>query len=891
MKKLISSVLVLCLMLVFVPVEVFAATIQRGTTGSCSWRQDGTVLTIYNDNLYGPYGKNSSFMASYDSGSVYRPLTRPWSENITKVNISDAENVGAFAFHQFKSLETVNINVRGDNVKRIDSYAFYGCSNLSRMIIPNSVTKIGAEAFYNTGIYNDESNWEDGALYISNCLVNVKKDNIKDDFCIKNGTRVIADKAFSGCTNLASITVPDSIENLGMYTFEKCEIRELNISKGAKKVTSKMVMHGVTLEVVNIPDGVMDIGDYAFHDCRGLTSVTIPNSVTSIGNNAFDGCTSLTNITIPYGVTSIGKNTFAYCDLTSITIPDSVTSIGDEAFLKCSRLTSVVLPNSVTSIGKLAFWDCTGLTSITIPNSVTSIDKNAFWGCDKSRLTIYTDDISSVAYTYAKANGYRCVVLVDQAENLQFSVTGDTLEIIGSGKMLNYNLFTSTPWYAEKDNITRIVIDSRITDVGTYSFYGFDNLKAVVTENPDLVFHQYALNNTNTALTVYSYTGGMLEQYCSDNGLCFVVPLDTPTLLGVTEKTITVKAESGLEYSLDKESWQTDGVFTGLSPVTEYTVYVRRKGGYTPIEGTPLKVKTTKRVIAAPTAPAIQAYDTTTVTLKPMTGYEYSKDGITWQQSNVFTGIVSNRIYSFRQRLAETDTDFASESSAPLYYAMPSKPEILSVGATTLTVKAVEGFEYSLDKITWQKDPYFSALIYGMEYTVYQRIAKVDNADTYAVISTGTTVLINGSDKKTPAAPSAPVVESKTSDTVTLKKTAGYEYRMDSGAWQKSPVFTGLSPNSTHRFYQRVAETDTTYASESSTALTVQLDPPFTRGDLDGDEEISDWDGVLLARYLAGWNVNISNADALDIDGDGEITDWDGVLLDRYLAGWDIKIS
>ena len=198
-----------------------------------------------------------------------------------------------------------------------------------------------------------------------------------------------------------------------------------------------------------------------------------------------------------------------------------------------------------------------------------------------------------------------------------------------------------------------------------------------------------------------------------------------------------------------------------------------------------------------------------------------------------------------------------------------------------------EGFEYSLDGQNWQKSHVFKGLEPNKTYTVYQLVAETDT--TYASESSVGTVVTTL--KNTVAKPSAPVAESKTTDTVTLKKIAGYEYRMDDGAWQQSPVFTGLAPNSTHRFYQRVAETDAAYASDSSTALTVQLDPPFTRGDLDGDEEITDWDGVLLARYLAGWNVDISNVDALDIDGDGEITDWDGVLLDRHLAGWDIKIS
>ncbi len=138
------------------------------------------------------------------------------------------------------------------------------------------------------------------------------------------------------------------------------------------------------------------------------------------------------------------------------------------------------------------------------------------------------------------------------------------------------------------------------------------------------------------------------------------------------------------------------------------------------------------------------------------------------------------------------------------------------------------------------------------------------------------------------AAPAAPSIESKTADGFTLVATDGFEYSLDGVVWQKSNVFSNLTPGKAYTVYQRVTEFETGYASEASEGTVVRL---CTLGDLDGDEEITDWDGVLLARYLAGWNVDISNADALDIDGDGEITDWDGVLLDRYLAGWDIKIG
>ena len=119
------------------------------------------------------------------------------------------------------------------------------------------------------------------------------------------------------------------------------------------------------LNSVTIPNSVTCIGESAFYDCSGLTSVTIPNSVKSIGDLVFDGCSGLTSVTIPNSVTSIGSCAFYQCSgLTSVTIPNSVTSIGYGAFNDCSGLTSVTIPNSVTSIGEYAFSWCNGLTFI-----------------------------------------------------------------------------------------------------------------------------------------------------------------------------------------------------------------------------------------------------------------------------------------------------------------------------------------------------------------------------------------------------------------------------------------------------------------------------------------------------------------------------------------------
>ena len=170
----------------------------------------------------------------------------------------------------------------------------------------------------------------------------------------------IENNAFSDCSSLTSITLPEGVTSIGNSAFYGCS----------------------SLTSINIPESVTSIGGYAFDGCGSLTSIALPEGVTSIGNSAFGDCTSLTNITIPEGVTSIGNYAFGGCwDLTAIAIPEGVTSIGSGAFEYCSSLTDITLPESVTSIGDNAFFNCSSLTDITLPEGVTSIGGGAFYGC------------------------------------------------------------------------------------------------------------------------------------------------------------------------------------------------------------------------------------------------------------------------------------------------------------------------------------------------------------------------------------------------------------------------------------------------------------------------------------------------------------------------------
>ena len=208
----------------------------------------------------------------------------------------------------------------------------------------------------------------------------------------------IGDHAFSWCTDLTEITIPEGVTSIGNHAFRGCSsLTQITIPEGVTSIGDHAFSECSSLTQIAIPEGVTSIGDHAFSWCTGLTEITIPEGVTSIGNSVFFNCTGLTEVAIPEGVTSIGDFAFYDCyGLTQIAIPEGVTSIGNGAFYDCSRLTQIAIPEGVTSIGDYAFFNCTGLTEVAIPEGVTSIGDYAFAGCLSLTQIAIPESVTSI---------------------------------------------------------------------------------------------------------------------------------------------------------------------------------------------------------------------------------------------------------------------------------------------------------------------------------------------------------------------------------------------------------------------------------------------------------------------------------------------------------------
>ena len=365
---------------------------------------------------------------------------------------------------------------------------------------------------------------------------------------IPNSVTSIGKSAFWGCASLTNVTIPNSVTSIGDYAFSLCT--SLPTSEGFQYVTwghgiyiTRYTSSGGAVTIPGTINGlpVTSIGGASFSGCTYLTSITIPNSVTTIGDSAFWGCTYLTNITIPNSVTSIGRASFSGCtSLTSITVPNSVTSIGLGAFKGCTSLTNITIPNSVTSIGWGAFNGCTSLTRFAVSEEAWNwlLQNAADFGLDPSNM-IHVTEISQIItfpplppVTYGvppfalSASASSGLPVSFSSTSTNISLIGSNVTVLGMGTVTIVANQAGDSFYPAATPLTNTLVVNGPNPSLKIQTISFSSLKAI------------CWTNVPVTLTAKAKSGLPITYTSSDPNVATVTN-GTLTPIGVGTTTIT----------------------------------------------------------------------------------------------------------------------------------------------------------------------------------------------------------------------------------------------------------------------------------------------------------------------------------------------------------------
>lgn len=497
-------------------------------------------------------------------GSTIYPVFKG-CDNITSltwnaVNCTDNGNMGTTNFEQI----TI-----GDEVQVIPSnFAFQ--SQITELVIPNSVTTIGTWAFSscrfleNVTLGNSVTSIGSSAFYDCKLLESID---------IPDAVTSISGSAFAYCTSLSHVTLGNSVNSIGSSAFANCyNLERIVIPNSVSSIGSNAFAECKSMTEITLGNSVTNIGGTAFNNCEGIEEINIPNSVTQIGLAAFEGCKNLskvnissleswcgivfeiatgnngvtnltgstnplfyahhlylndqevTDLVIPESVNAINNYAFiGGSELTNVTIGDNVITIGDYAFYGCTGLTHLTLGDSITSIGSYAFENCTGLTSVTLGKSISTISCGAFYGCTgltsltigKSVTSLNTMIENCPSLTSLSVESGNPVY--DSRDNCNAIIeTATNTLVVGCQTSIIPNTITSIGDYAFRNckGLISMTIPNSVTSIGCWSFSGCKDLTTVYIPNSVTSIGVETIVYVSHNDTTYSYNYYNPFEYC-----------------------------------------------------------------------------------------------------------------------------------------------------------------------------------------------------------------------------------------------------------------------------------------------------------------------------------------------------------------------------------------
>ena len=487
-------------------------------------------------------------LSAYDfaTGGLYYNIIDAGSQTVSVASRNGAYNSYAGVV---EIPETVTYGGTTYFVTAIEEYAFAYCSDLTSVSVPRGLSEVGRYAFEGcTGLtevhISDLAAWcaIDFADYRANPLAaahhlylngaevtdlvipdGVTKigayafDNARSltSVVIPSGVVEIGVSAFYGCSSLYEVLIPEGVTSIGEQTFYSCtQLMQVSIPNSVTRIGGQAFVNCYNLISVTLPNGVTEIGEAAFAFCGALTEVTVPNSVTVIGHRAFYECSGLAEVTMGKGVASVGLNAFYGCTgLTAVHVSDLAAwcaidfadylanplSLAYHLYMNGTEVTDLVIPDGVTKIGAYAFDNARSLTSVTIPSSVAEVGESAFYGV-YAMTAIHISDLEAwcrISFPTYTANplSYGYHLYLDGSEVTEL-VIPDGLTEVGDYVFSNGRYLTS------------VSLPSSVTRIGAEAFFRCTSLPSItlpasVTEVGNEAFYQC------TALTEVTLGSGV----------------------------------------------------------------------------------------------------------------------------------------------------------------------------------------------------------------------------------------------------------------------------------------------------------------------------------------------------------------------------------------------